>query len=198
MVTWYELIRFIIAITAYYSLRLWAGDFTGAYLNTRPQGLNFLWLPQGYKNWYKLRSSIQTALLMTKLGHKSISADPCVQLHHRASSTQIDEEEVIKGIQNKYEFRSYGKLDITLGITIWTSCDGNISIHQKPLIQKTLIRFGMLDCAPKHMPISDSIDFNNSQPSPISPKDHHFMLDKDYSVASTMSHKIPDLTSSLL
>jgi hypothetical protein len=53
-------------------------------------------------------------------------------------------------------------------------------VNQQPLIEKTLERFGMKNCAPKYTPLSPGIEFVDSQSIPIPPSDKLFMLDKDY------------------
>ncbi|KAF5317877.1 hypothetical protein D9758_018858 [Tetrapyrgos nigripes] len=50
----YESERFMIAIATCEGLDLWSGDFTGAYLNVRPQGVNYLTLPEGFQERYSL------------------------------------------------------------------------------------------------------------------------------------------------
>ncbi|KAF5361704.1 hypothetical protein D9758_007268 [Tetrapyrgos nigripes] len=97
----YESERFAIAIAAYEGLDLWSGDFTGAYLNAKPQGVNYLTLPDGFKDRYSLRDGNETVLLMNiniygsmdagnnwfklldkryrEMGFKSNPADPCVR-----------------------------------------------------------------------------------------------------------------------
>ncbi|KAF5362640.1 hypothetical protein D9758_009558 [Tetrapyrgos nigripes] len=95
----YESERFAIAIAAHEGMDLWSGDFTGAYLNARPQGVNYLALPEGFQERYSLRDGNETVLLMNiniygsmdagnnwyklldqryrELGFKSNPADPC-------------------------------------------------------------------------------------------------------------------------
>ncbi|KAF5333042.1 hypothetical protein D9758_017295 [Tetrapyrgos nigripes] len=95
----YESERFAIAIAAYEGLDLWSGDFTGAYLNAKPQGVNYLTLPDGFQDRYSLRDGNETVLLMNiniygsmdagnnwfklldkryrEMGFKSNPADPC-------------------------------------------------------------------------------------------------------------------------
>uniref|UniRef100_A0A0W0EZW6 Putative retrovirus-related pol polyprotein n=1 Tax=Moniliophthora roreri TaxID=221103 RepID=A0A0W0EZW6_MONRR len=64
MVARYESLQFVIAIAAYYGLNLWSGDFTATYLNTKPQGVNYLNLPPGYESRYDLWDGAKTVLRM--------------------------------------------------------------------------------------------------------------------------------------
>ncbi|ESK86410.1 retrovirus-related pol polyprotein [Moniliophthora roreri MCA 2997] len=64
MVARYESLQFVIAIAAYYGLNLWSGDFTAAYLNAKPQGVNYLNLPPGYESRYNLWDGAETVLHM--------------------------------------------------------------------------------------------------------------------------------------
>ncbi|EEB92321.1 hypothetical protein MPER_09190, partial [Moniliophthora perniciosa FA553] len=111
MVGRYESFRKIVAIAATLNLDLWSGDFTGAYLNAKPQGVNFLCLPPGFERRYSLRDGTETVLLMNiniygtmdagnnwfkmldksfrELGHRSIAADPCVRFRRTSDSYTI-------------------------------------------------------------------------------------------------------------
>ncbi|KAF5365761.1 hypothetical protein D9758_003171 [Tetrapyrgos nigripes] len=228
IVACYESEWFAIAIAAYEGLDLWSGNFTGAYLNTKPQGVNYLKLPEGFESWYSLRDGEEMVLLMNiniyetmgvgnnwyrmlnryycKLGFKTNPADPCVQYCQTetgytftvtytddvtgVSSTKEDRERVIKEIAEGYEFRDYGRPDVILGMTVRKDEEsGSISIHQQPLIEKTLECFGMQDCAPKYTPLSPGIEFIDSQPDPIPANDKLFMINKNYySLVGALNH----------
>ncbi|KAF5336257.1 hypothetical protein D9758_016061 [Tetrapyrgos nigripes] len=202
----YESEQFAIAIAAYEGLDLWSGDFTGAYLNAKPQDVNYLKLPEGFESQYSLRDREETVLLMNINIYGTMDADPCVQYRQTetgytftvtytddvtgVSLTKEDGERVRKEIAEGYEFRDYGRPDVILGMTVRKDeVSGSISIHQRPLIEKTLERFGMQDCAPKYTPLSPGIKFINSQPDPIPANDKLFMIDKNYySLVGALNH----------
>jgi hypothetical protein len=81
--------------------------------------------------------------------------------------------------------------------------NGDISIHQKPLIVKALADFGMTDCNPKYTPLPPSVDLFNSQPLPIPEEDKVFMVDKPYRKACGSFNHIangtrPDIAFSVM
>lgn len=98
-----ESIRMLLALTASLNLHLFAFDFTGAYLNAKPQGKNYLKIPKGFENYFSI-DDIETVLDMLyniygtmdggnnwfweldgtfkELGHRSSKADPCIRIHH--------------------------------------------------------------------------------------------------------------------
>lgn len=100
----------LVSITASLGLSLFAFDFAGAYLNTEPQGDNYLKIPKGFENYFSI-DGIKTVLHMlynvystmdgganwfnklnntfTKLGHWASRSDPCVQIHHSALGKTI-------------------------------------------------------------------------------------------------------------
>lgn len=67
---------------------------------------------------------------------------------------------------------------------------GNISIHQKPLIMKTIIAFGMQNTNPKYTPLPPNVNLMDSQLNPIPLVDAEFMCDKDYRKALGMLNHI--------
>ncbi|KAF5372634.1 hypothetical protein D9758_005121 [Tetrapyrgos nigripes] len=210
----YESERFAIAIAAYEGMDLWSGDFTGAYLNARPQGVNYLALPEGFQERYSLRDGNNTVLLMNINIYGSMDAgnnwsnpaDPCVRYRRTplgstitvtytddvtgVSTTEEDGKRARKEIAEQFEFRDYGEPDVVLGMTVRIHEDtGDVSLHQRPLIEKTLKAFGMTDCAAKHTPLSPGIEFIDSQPHPIPTSDKLFMVDKNYySLIGALNH----------
>jgi hypothetical protein len=127
IVTRYESERFLIAIAAYEGLDLWSGDFTGAYLNAKPQGINYLEMPEGFTERYDLHDVKETVLVMNiniygtmdaennwykllnesyrKLGFLSNPADPCIRfrrtnLGYTITATYTDD---VTGISSTVE-----------------------------------------------------------------------------------------------
>jgi len=96
-------VRVLFAIIAAHRLDFWLVDFVGAFLNAKPQGKNYLKIPEGFKNHYTI-PSVDTALKMNlnlygtmdgannwfrelnktfnDLGHHQYRADPCIRVHH--------------------------------------------------------------------------------------------------------------------
>ena len=99
----YDSVRMLFAIIASRGLDFWLVDFVGAFLNAKPQGENYLEIPEGFENHYKI-PGIDTVLKMNlnlygtmdgannwfrelnqtfnKLGHHQSKADPCIRIHH--------------------------------------------------------------------------------------------------------------------
>ena len=95
----YESVRMLFTIIASHGLDFWMVDFVGMYLNAKPQGENYLEIPEGFQNHYKL-PGINTMLKMNLtiygmmdgtnnwfrelnkmfncLGHQQSRADPCI------------------------------------------------------------------------------------------------------------------------
>uniref|UniRef100_A0A0W0F418 Reverse transcriptase Ty1/copia-type domain-containing protein n=1 Tax=Moniliophthora roreri TaxID=221103 RepID=A0A0W0F418_MONRR len=127
-----------------------------------------------------------------KLGHRPISADPCVQYkaNHLGSTITVtytddvigalDTEEScaesVKEIEGSYDFRFYGEPDIALGITIrWNAKTGNISLHQQPLITKIIESYSLENAMPQFTPLPSNLTLIDSQPSPIPTEDAKYM-----------------------
>ncbi|ESK82085.1 retrovirus-related pol polyprotein [Moniliophthora roreri MCA 2997] len=176
MVARYESLRFVIAIAAYYGLNLWSGDFTTAYLNAKPQGVNYLNLPPGYESQYDLRDRAE---MTTELGNTITVTytDDVIGV----SDTEEAKEVSVKEIGAAYDFRFYGEPDVTLGITIRRNPEtGDVSIHQCPLIEKVIEGHGLQNAMPKFTPLPSNLTLIDSQPIPIPLEDSDYMWSKDY------------------
>jgi hypothetical protein len=99
----YDSIRMLFAIIAACGLDFWLIDFIGAYLNSKPQGENFLKIPEGFEKHYGI-PGVDTVLRMNltiygtmdgvnnwfhklnetfrNLGHRQSRANPCIRIHH--------------------------------------------------------------------------------------------------------------------
>jgi hypothetical protein len=71
---------------------------------------------------------------------------------------------------------------------------GNISLHQKTLIMKTLHTFGLSEVRLKHAPLPPNVNLSNSQLMPIPNEDIIFMQDKDYKKALGMLNHLANGT----
>jgi hypothetical protein len=93
----------LFTIIAAHELDFWLIDFVGAYLNSKPQGENYLKIPKGFENHYAI-PGVDTVLKMNltiygtmdsvnnwfcelndtfcTLGHHQSRADPCIRIHH--------------------------------------------------------------------------------------------------------------------
>ena len=100
----YESVRMLLALTAAKGLKIRLVDVVGAFLNAKPQGENFLEIPQGFENHYTIASGVDTVLKMelniygtmdgannwarllnttfNELGHKRSRADPCMRIQY--------------------------------------------------------------------------------------------------------------------
>jgi hypothetical protein len=89
----------LFALSASKGLEMWLIDFVGAYLNSEPQGDNYMEIPEGFENHYTI-PGIDTVLKMnltiygtmdgvnnwfheldstfTKLKYRQSRADPCI------------------------------------------------------------------------------------------------------------------------
>jgi hypothetical protein len=224
----YESIRMLLAFAAAKGLRVRLIDIIGAFLNARPQGENYIEIPQGFENHYTIAPHVNTVLKMEfniygtmdgannwakllnktfqELGHRQSCADPCMRIQYTkdggytisatytddvtsASSSDSAESQIFSEIENKFELTDHGCPVVILGMGTILHDNGDISIHQKPLIIKALSDHKMTDCNPKHTPLPPSIDLFNSQPLPIPAEDKFFMLDKPYRKAcGTFNH----------
>jgi hypothetical protein len=99
----YDSVQMHFAIIATHELEFWLIDFVGAYLNSKPQGENYLEIPKGFENHYAI-PGVNTVLKMNltiygtmdgannwfcelnkpfcTLGHRQSRADPCIRIHH--------------------------------------------------------------------------------------------------------------------
>lgn len=59
----YKFIRILLAIIASHELKLGLINFVGAYLHAKPQGENYLKIPEGFEDYYKI-PDIDTVLKM--------------------------------------------------------------------------------------------------------------------------------------
>jgi hypothetical protein len=224
----YESICMLLAFAAAKGLRVRLIDIVGAFLNARPQGENYIKIPQGFENHYTIAPHVDTVLKMEfniygtmdgannwakllnktfqELGHRQSCADPCMRIQYTkdggytisatytddvtsASSSDSAESQTFSKIENKFELTDHGRPVVILGMGTILHDNGDISIHQKPLIIKALSDHKMTDCNPKHTPLPPSIDLFNSQPLPIPAEDKFFMLDKPYRKAcGTFNH----------
>ena len=97
----YESIRMLFALIASKGLEIWLIDFVGAYLNSEPQGENYMEIPEGFEKHYAI-PGIDTVLKMnltiygtmdgannwfyeldttfTKLNYRQSRADPCIRI----------------------------------------------------------------------------------------------------------------------
>jgi hypothetical protein len=97
----YESIRMLFALTASKGLEMWLIDFVGAYLNSEPQGDNYMEIPEGFEKHYAI-PGVDTVLKMnltiygtmdgannwfheldstfTKLNYRQSRADPCIRI----------------------------------------------------------------------------------------------------------------------
>ena len=99
------LVRFadgmLFALITSKGLHMWLIDFVGAYLNLKPQGENYLEIPEGFEGHYNI-PGVNTVLIMnltiygtmdgannwfqelistfTKLGHCQSHANPCIHI----------------------------------------------------------------------------------------------------------------------
>jgi hypothetical protein len=219
----YDSVRMLFALIAARGLDFWLIDFVGAYLNAKPQGENYLEIPEGFKNHYSL-PGIDTVLKMNltiygtmdgannwfnelnktfnKLGHRQSRADPCIRIHHSddgytITSTYTDDVaggssspaagiRVREDLAKAYEITDLGRPNKCLGMSITVNDAGDISLHQKTLIQKILETFGMSEAKPKYTPLPPNVNLTDSQPIPIPNDDIIFMRDKDYRKALGM------------
>ena len=95
----YESIRMLFALIASKGLEMWLIDFVGAYLNSEPQGDNYLEIPEGFETHYsipgvntipKMNLTIYSTMdgannwffeldtTFTKLNYRQSHADPCI------------------------------------------------------------------------------------------------------------------------
>jgi hypothetical protein len=209
----YDSVRMLFAIIAARELDFWLIDFVGAYLNAKPQGENYLKIPQGFENHYTI-PGIDTVLKMnltiygmmdgannwfrelngtfSKLGHRQSKADPCIRIHHSelgytitstytddvagGSSTRADGVKVREDLAKAYEITDLGRLNKCLGMSIVVDEQtGNISLHQKTLIKKTVETFGMSEAKPKYTPLPPNVNLSDLQPTLIPIEDKIFM-----------------------
>ena len=70
----------------------------------------------------------------------------------------------------------------------------DLSIHQWPLILKTIATFGMQDTNPKYTPLPPNIKLMDSQLAPIAQDNIEFMKDKNYQKALGMLNHIANGT----
>jgi hypothetical protein len=99
----YDSVRMLFTIIAARELDFWLIDVIGAYLNSKPQGENYLEIPEGFENHYTI-PGVNTVLKMNltiygtmdsannwfhelndtfhTLGHCQSRADPCIRIHH--------------------------------------------------------------------------------------------------------------------
>jgi hypothetical protein len=99
----YDSVQMLLTIIAAHELDFWLIDFVGVYLNSKPQGENYLEIPEGFENHYAI-PGVDTVLKMNltiygtmdgtnnwfhelndtfrTLGHHQSRADPCIQIHH--------------------------------------------------------------------------------------------------------------------
>jgi hypothetical protein len=97
----YESIRMLFALIASKGLEMWLIDFVGAYLNSKPQGDNYMEIPEGFEKHYAI-PNVDTVLMMnltiygtmdgannwfheldgtfTKLNYRQSRADPCIRI----------------------------------------------------------------------------------------------------------------------
>lgn len=105
------------------------------------------------------------------------------------SSTTPAEDQTVGEIGLRFEVTKHGRPKVVLGMGTILHPNGDISLHQKALIEKALKEFGMMDCNPKYTPYPPSVNLSDSQPTPISEADRHFMKDKPYRQAcGTFNH----------
>jgi hypothetical protein len=100
----YESVRMTLAVAAAKGLKVRLIDVVGAFLNAKPQGENFLEIPQGFENHYTIEPGVDTVLKMelniygtmdgannwarllnktlSELGHKQSRADPCMRIQY--------------------------------------------------------------------------------------------------------------------
>ena len=60
----YESVRMLLALSAAKGLKIRLIDIVGAFLNAKPQGENFLEIPQGFENHYTIAPGVDTILKM--------------------------------------------------------------------------------------------------------------------------------------
>jgi len=100
----------LFALIANLNLHFWLIDFARAYLNSKPQGINYLEILQGFKNHYKI-PGVDTVLIMnltiygtmdgannwfcllnktfTELSHHQSRADPCMRIQNTTEGYTI-------------------------------------------------------------------------------------------------------------
>ena len=227
----YESIQMLFALIASKGLHMWLIDFVGAYLNSKPQGENYLKIPEGFEGHYNI-PGVDRVLIMnlmiygtmdgannwfrelnstfTKPGHRQLCADPCIHIQwtdneYTITGTYTDdvsgglssmktEMQTKSELGDNYEITDLGRPDKVLGMTLIHHDSGNISIHQKPLIMKTVIAFGMQNANPKYTPLPPNVNLMDSQLNPIPLVDTEFMRDKDYRKALGMLNHIANST----
>jgi hypothetical protein len=228
----YESIRMLFGLIASKGLKIWLIDFVGAYLNSEPQGDNYMEIPEGFEKHYAI-PDIDTVLKMnltiygtmdgannwfhelnttfTRLNYRQSRADPCIRIQwtkdneYTITGTYTDDVtggssstkvmEIAKSeLANAYEITDLGRPDKVLGMTLIHHTSGDISIHQKPLILKTIHVFGMENANPKYTPLPPNVNLNDTQPVPIPLSDTEFMQDKDYRKATGMLNHIANGT----
>ena len=114
----YESIRMLFALIASKGLEMWLIDFVGAYLNSEPQGDNYMEIPEGFEKHYTI-PGVDTVLMMnltiygtmdgannwfykldgtfTELGYRQSRADPCIRIQwtkdggHSITATYTDD-----------------------------------------------------------------------------------------------------------
>ena len=145
----------------------------------------------GTNNWFwELNSTFN------KLGHHQSHADLCIHIQWTddgytiigtytdnilgASSSEKNEMQMKSELGNNYEVTDLGWPNKVLGMTLIHHSNGNLSIHQRPLILKTITTFRMQDMNPKYMPLPPNINLLDSQPAPVPSADAEFMWNKDY------------------
>jgi hypothetical protein len=228
----YNSVRMLFAIIAARGLDFWLIDFVGAYLNAKPQGENYLEIPEGFERHYAI-PDVDTVLKMNltiygtmdgannwfkelngtfeNLKHRQSRADPCIRMHHSdlgytitstytddvagGSSTHAAGLKVRADLGKAYEISDLGRPNKCLGMSIVVDeKSGNISLHQKTLILKILVTFGMEEAKPKYTPLPPNVNLTDSQPTPIPNNDVVFMRDKGYRKALGMLNHIANGT----
>jgi hypothetical protein len=141
----------------------------------------------GANNWFR-----ELNRTFNKLGHCQSRADPCIRIHHSSlgytitstytddvaggSSTSAAGIKVREELAEQYEITDLGRPNKCLGMSILVDDKtGDISLHQRTLIEKTIDEFGMTEAKPKYTPLPTNVNLSNSQPVPIPIKDAMFM-----------------------
>jgi hypothetical protein len=115
----------------------------------------------GANNWFR-----ELNKTFNKLGHRQSRADPCIRIHHSDDGYTITltyTDDVAGGLSSPaagirvrgelvkaYEITDLRHPNKCLGMLISVNDAGDISLHQKTLIQKILETFRMSEAKPKY------------------------------------------------
>ncbi|GAW02502.1 retrovirus-related pol polyprotein [Lentinula edodes] len=104
-----ESIQMLLALTASLNLHLFAFDFTGAYLNAKPQGKNYLEIPKGFENYFSI-DDMDTVLDMLYNIYGTMDGgnnwfwelDGTISIHQQLLIKELVEQQGMTGSRPKY------------------------------------------------------------------------------------------------